>query len=144
MIPQYIYGIWNLNQLCAVMQVQSHYLFCSYKVKFKQTILRGFLLQFYYFVLQFRTRFVIKLLSDDVSKLKDKLTCKSLLELQVSSNGFLDYTGSVQCNSGLTSTTNVVRQTTDSANQVMSSGNQCDNGIKKMISDSTSKCSKNF
>lgn len=64
------------------------------------------------------------------------------MEIQVSKDSFLDYTGTVQCNSG---TTTVFRLTSDSSNQVISSGNQCDNGIKKMTTvDSSSKCSKNF
>ncbi|CAC5408154.1 unnamed protein product [Mytilus coruscus] len=94
-----------------------------------QTITTGF---------DFRTSFTIKLPSTDLDQIKQKPTCGALLVNQLSKNDFFDYTGIVQCNSG---TTTVVRQPSDSSNKVMSSGNQCDNGIKKMTTvDSSSKC----
>ncbi|VDH98941.1 Hypothetical predicted protein [Mytilus galloprovincialis] len=89
----------------------------------------------------FRTIFTIRLASTDPENIKQIPACLGLLGLQFDKDSFLDYTGSVQCNSG---TTTVVRLTSDSSNQVISSGNQCDNGIKKMTTvDSSSKCNNN-
>ncbi|CAC5361487.1 unnamed protein product [Mytilus coruscus] len=86
----------------------------------------------------FTTIFTIELPSTDLDQIRQKSTCGVLLVNQLSRNDFFDYTGIVQCNSG---TTTVVRQTLDSSNKVMSSGNQCENGIKKMTTvDNSSKC----
>ncbi|XP_052070983.1 uncharacterized protein LOC127709457 isoform X3 [Mytilus californianus] len=85
-----------------------------------------------------RTSFTVQLPSTDLNQIGGKPTCGVLLVNQLGRNDFLDYTGIVQCNSG---TTTVVRQTSDSSNKVMSSGNQCENGIRKMTTvDSSSKC----
>lgn len=95
-----------------------------------------------FIVLQLRTSFVVQLPSNDPNKIGQKPSCASLLQLQLNRDEFLDYTGIVQCNSG---TTNVLRHGSDSPNQVISSGSQCENGIKTMTTvDSSFKCSKIF
>ncbi|CAG2228063.1 unnamed protein product [Mytilus edulis] len=78
----------------------------------------------------FRTIFTIKLLNNDVNQIGQKTTCRLLLVNQLDKGDFLEYTGSVQCDMG---TTTIVRQTSDSSNQEISCGNQCENGIKKTI-----------
>lgn len=96
-----------------------------------------------FIVLQYRTNFTIKLLSTDLNKISSKYTCTRLLENSLDNDDFLDYTGIVQCNYGSTAT--IVRLTSDYSNKMITSGNQCDNGIKKMTTiDSSQKCSKNF
>ncbi|CAG2242592.1 unnamed protein product [Mytilus edulis] len=72
----------------------------------------------------------LKLLNTDVNQIGQKTTCKLLLVNQLDKVDFLEYTGSVQCDMG---TTTIVRQTSDSSNQEISGGNQCENGIKKTI-----------
>ncbi|VDI24739.1 CUB and sushi domain-containing protein, partial [Mytilus galloprovincialis] len=87
----------------------------------------------------YRTSFTIKLLSTGLSKISDKYTCTLLLENSLDKDDFLDYTGIVQCNYGSTAT--IVRLTSDYSNKMITSGNQCDNGIKKMTTiDSSQKC----
>lgn len=101
------------------------------------------LYDYYFIVLQLRTSFTIKLLSTDVNKMRDKVSCVSLLELQVDRDNFLVLNDIVQCSFG---TSTMVRQIPDSSNEVIRSGNQCENGIKKMttVDTTSSKCSKNF
>lgn len=118
------------------MYNQLHVAFCIYA---------NLSYEFYFYdfiVLQFRTIFTIKLLNTDVNQIGQKTTCKLLLVNQLDKDDFLEYTGSVQCDMG---TTTIVRQTSDSSNQEISGGNQCENGIKKTIGiNSSPKCSKNF